>query len=599
MTATGQPDGASERAAARRRAWLVASVGTAAVAVVFSAFVAWRMIAAHATLVASNPETAGRLATLRREIGENPDKAELFEQFRQDELRLRSEFLRAQHVMATGPALLAGGLMVALAGAVTALGLRNTPPHPDQAADGRSADTLNAAIGRWGTLGLVVATVASAMALVMLSEPVGALKDTASGPGSGPGGADGAVGLVPEVGPPHIPDPKDIARYWPRFRGPGGAGTSAYDNIPTQWDAPAGKGILWKTPVPLKGKSSPILWDKRLFVTAADRARRFVVCFDADSGKEMWRCEVLVPGPPAPVPDVPGDTGFAPCTPATDGRYVTAMFPNGDLACVDYDGKLVWARNLGLPDNGYGHGSSLATWRDATLVLFDQGGLEDGKSSLRAFVTRSGRRLWAAPRPVTASWATPIVIQAAGKEQIITSADPWVIAYAPADGSEIWRAKCMTGDVASSPVFAAGHVFAVHESADLVAIRPDGAGDVTKTHIAWRAAEGLPDITSPVSNGKYVWLLTTGGDLTCYDAASGKMLYLKELDKSFNSSPSIVGQQLWLMSMKGTTVILAAGGEFKVLHTNELGEPVSASPAFADGRVYIRGHKNLYCIGAK
>ena len=588
MTATDQHDAAL--AAARRRTFLAAAVGAAAVAAVFSVFVAHRMIEARDRMAASNPEKARDIVRRREGIVDNPDDTLRVDEFRRCELQLRREFLRAQHVMSTGTYLLAGGLIVMIAGVVTAMGYRNKTPHPGRTTDGRAVDAFNAAVARWATLGLVIAVFASAMALVTLSEPVPTLKP------------DDGLTIDPsalEIGPPHIPDPKDVARYWPQFRGPGGGATSAYANIPIEWDGPSGKGIRWKTPLPLEGKSSPVLWANRLFLTTANKKQRFVMCFDADSGAELWRTGVTVPGPPAPAPKVPDDTGYAPCTPVTDGRHVVAMFPNGDLACMDYDGKQIWSRNLGLPDNGYGHGSSLAIWRDRTLVLFDQGGLNDGKSRLLAFASRSGRMLWARPRPVAASWATPIVVNAAGKEQVITSADPWVISYNPADGKEIWRAKCMTGDVASSPVFAGGVVFAVHESADLVTIRPDGTGDVTKTHINWRAEEGLPDITSPVSNGKQVWLLTTNGDLTCYDVKSGKMLYLKELDEPFNSSPSIVGDHLWLMSLKGTTMIISAGPKYKLLHTRKLGEKIFASPVFADGRVYVRARKNLYCIGAK
>ena len=575
-------------AAARSRACLVAAIGAAVVGAVFSAFVAYRMIEAHGRMTASNPETAVEIVQRRKEIVNSPDDMQLPGEFQKREQQLRDDFLRAQHVMSTGTYLLAGGLIVAIAGAVTAMGYRDKLPRPGRASDGRAVDTFNAAIGRWAALGLVVAIFASALGLVVLSEPVAALKP-----------ADGQVVEPIDDGPPYIPDPKDVARNWASFRGLGGAATSTHANIPTDWDGPSEKGILWKTPLPLEGKSSPVLWDKHLFLTAANKKQRLVMCFDADSGKELWRRAVRVPGPPAPVPNVPKDTGYAPCTAVTDGRHVVAMFPNGDLAGVDYEGKQLWARNLGLPDNGYGHGTSLAMWQDRTLVLFDQGGLNDGKSRLLAFSSRSGRLLWAKPRPVAASWATPIVVNAAGKDQVITSADPWVISYAPSDGKEIWRAKCMTGDVASSPVLAGGTVFAVHESADLVAIRPDGAGDVTKTHIAWKAEEGLPDITSPVSNGKQIWLLTTNGDLTCYDVKSGKMLYLKELEEPFNSSPSIVGEQLWLMSLKGTTMMIAAGPQFKLLHTRKLGERIFACPVFADGRIYVRGHKNLYCIGAR
>jgi len=472
---------------------------------------------------------------------------------------------------------------------VTAVGFRKTPFEFAAPVDPRTVDTRTTARGRWSTLAMVVALFGASLGLIVLSDPAVALK---------PLDDDGPVRTA-DGRPAYVPDPKDLARYWTRFRGPAGAGTSAYANIPADWDGQADKGVLWKTPLPLKGKSSPVLWGKRMFLTAADKAQRLVVCIDADKGKVMWQCKVSVPGPPAPVPHLDGETGYAPCGPVTDGRHVVAMFPNGDLVGVDYEGKQLWAKNLGLPDNGYGHASSLEMWQDKTLVLFDQGGLNDGKSRLLAFSSATGRLRWARPRPVASSWATPVVVHAAGKNQLLTSADPWVISYNPSNGKEIWRAAVMSGDVASSPILAGGMVFVVHESADLVAIKPDGTGDVTKTHVAWKAEEGLPDITSPVSNGEQVWLLTTNGDLTCYDVKTGKQLYLKELDESYNASPSIVNGQLWLMSIKGTTKMIAAGPEYKLLHTTNLGEHIYASPVFADGRLYIRGSKNLYCIGAK
>jgi len=568
---------------------LVAAVGAVAVGVVFSAFVAIRMVSAHGRMLATNPETAAELLKIRDEMGRNPDDASLPETFRRREVLLRSEYMRALHVMSTGATLLAGGLIVALAGAVTAVGFRKTPFEFAAPVDPRTVDTRTTARGRWSTLAMVVALFGASLGLIVLSDPAVALK---------PLDDDGPVRTA-DGRPAYVPDPKDLARYWTRFRGPAGAGTSAYANIPADWDGQADKGVLWKTPLPLKGKSSPVLWGKRMFLTAADKAQRLVVCIDADKGKVMWQCKVSVPGPPAPVPHLDGETGYAPCGPVTDGRHVVAMFPNGDLVGVDYEGKQLWAKNLGLPDNGYGHASSLEMWQDKTLVLFDQGGLNDGKSRLLAFSSATGRLRWARPRPVASSWATPVVVHAAGKNQLLTSADPWVISYNPSNGKEIWRAAVMSGDVASSPILAGGMVFVVHESADLVAIKPDGTGDVTKTHVAWKAEEGLPDITSPVSNGEQVWLLTTNGDLTCYDVKTGKQLYLKELDESYNASPSIVNGQLWLMSIKGTTKMIAAGPEYKLLHTTNLGEHIYASPVFADGRLYIRGSKNLYCIGAK
>jgi outer membrane protein assembly factor BamB len=150
--------------------------------------------------------------------------------------------------------------------------------------------------------------------------------------------------------------------------------------------------------------------------------------------------------------------------------------------------------------------------------------------------------------------------------------------------------------VASSPVYADGLLYAVSAETKLFAIRAGGAGDVTATHVAWSADQGLPDLTSPLTNGKLIWLLETGGRLTCYDAKTGKMVYEHALEKNFNASPSLVGDKLYLVTVKGIALVLSAGSQFKLLHANPLGEAVYASPAFQDGRIYLRGKKHLFCI---
>jgi outer membrane protein assembly factor BamB len=210
----------------------------------------------------------------------------------------------------------------------------------------------------------------------------------------------------------------------------------------------------------------------------------------------------------------------------------------------------------------------------------------------------TGHIVWQTRRAVPASWATPIVIRTAQGEQIITCANPWVIAYSPADGKELWRAECLNSDIAPSPVFAGGLVLTVQMGGQLSAIRPSGRGDVTKTHISWKAEEGLPDICSPLSDGQFIWLLDSGGEVTCYDAADGKLLWQQELNTAFRASPSLVGRKVLLVSRKGETFILQAGGQYNLLGKAQLGEPCDATPAFANGRIYIRGENNLYCIGA-
>jgi len=399
--------------------------------------------------------------------------------------------------------------------------------------------------------------------------------------------------------PAHFADPALVAKYWTQFRGPGAQGTSAYANVPTEWDANSGRNILWTAEVPLPGKGSPVVWADRVFLTGATREQRQVFCFAAGTGKLLWARDVRdVPGSPAKAKEAFEDAGYAASTPVVDDRRVFAIFANGDLACFDFDGKMVWAKGLGSPRNPYSHGSSLVMYRNLLLVLWDQGSLEDYMSRLLAFEGETGRMRWQIRRPVASSWATPVLAHDGGKDQLITSANPWVISYDPNTGREYWRAKCMEGgDVASTPAFADGVAYAVCAETRLWAIRADGAGDVTDTpYVLWSADEGLPDLTSPLTNGRFVWLLETGGTLTCYDAQTGKKLYEQDLESVFNASPGLVGDKVYLVSAKGVTYILGAAAEHKLLRTNHLGEAVYASPVFQDGRIYLRGRKHLFCI---
>ena len=281
----------------------------------------------------------------------------------------------------------------------------------------------------------------------------------------------------------------------------------------------------------------------------------------------------------------------------TDGRRVYAIFANGDVGCFDFNGRGVWEASLGVPESAYGYASSLAIYRNLLLIQYDQASVEDEKSKIVALSVFSGQTAWQTKRPVPNSWTSPIVAQIGDQAQIITCGDPWVIAYNPTNGTELWRAECLGGEVAPSPIYAGGLVFAIEPYGKLVAIRPDGRGNVTETHIAWSIEESTPDICSPVSNGELIFLLITEGTLSCYKVADRTKVWEKELGGSFQASPGIAGDRVYLVSEKGVTYIIQAGTEYKELARCELGEKVYASPAFADGRIYIRGIENLYCIG--
>jgi len=545
---------------------------SAVVGGVFSAIVLVLLVVNYLQIKVLDPLRAERLEMMKvKFIGESTS-AELLSEIRQLDLGIRRDWIRRRHIQHRGGYLLLGGLVICIVGLKWTAVLCKKLPMPGAVGDKQARQVHEAAMARWTvTVGLGLFSIA---ALVIALTP--------------------QIDLAEDVAP-NYPSEQEINKNWACFRGPGGAGVSAYTNIPVKWDGKTGEGIIWKTKVPLHGYNSPVLWDNHVFLSGANKKNRQVYCFDADSGKLLWTGDVAAGGSGSV--DVMEDTGFAAPTVATDGKRVYAIFANGDVECLDIDGKSIWTKNLGVPDSTYGYASSLAMYQNLLLIQYDQGMEEDAKSRMIAIDGFSGRIVWEVKRPVAGSWTSPIVAKIGDQYQLITCSDPWVIGYNPATGAQLWQAECGGADVAPSPVYAGGFVFAVSPYGSMAAIRPDGQGDVTDTHVAWNAEDGIPDICSPVSNGRFVFLLHTAGTLTCYRCADGKMLWEKDMDTSFNASPGLVGNRIYLLSTNGVMFIAEIGAEYTEIAKCELGEKVHASPAFADGRIYIRGMKNLYCIG--
>lgn len=390
-----------------------------------------------------------------------------------------------------------------------------------------------------------------------------------------------------------LPPADEYRANWPRFRGPDGGGVCA------KCELPASPSVVWKSEVPVEGFSSPIVWGNRIFLSGGDENQRVVMCFDATSGKLLWRSAVpRTEGSPDDKPQVPDQCGMAAATPATDGRRVYAMYANGDIAAFNLNGSIAWAKHLGVPVNGYGHAASLLTWQDRVIVPFDQGDADEKLSKLIALDGATGAEVWKQARPVGASWATPIALEAAGRAQIVTLGMPWVISYSPKDGSELWRAECLDGEITPSPIFAGSTLFVVSPSNKLQTIRPDGTGDVTKTHLGWIAEDGIPDVTSPACNGELVFVIDNGGVLSCYDAKTGRKQWQQDLEGECNASPSIAGDRLVILMKSGTLITVEAARQFKELSRLKLEEDVYASPAFAKNHIIVRGLKHLFCLGA-
>jgi outer membrane protein assembly factor BamB len=600
------------------RAHYQAAVGSAIVAGVFTLVVCGFLAAAHIRTQRLDFQNSEDLTALRAGIVKASDAGEitkLKEELRARDLQMRAEYFHRQAFSRSGGYLIGAGALIFVIAAARAAACRKRLPMP--AVDSQAARRAVRMIGlaRVSVIALGVALGGSGLLLGVLASRSPTDEAAAPSPaGTQPqpfpdptGGGTETPGTAPAmVGEP--PSPAEIAKQWPRFRGPGGNGVSAYTNVPATWNAKTGENILWQTPVPMPGENSPVVWGNRLFLTGADEKNRVVYCFDTATGKLLWQQPVVTPqDATAQPPDKLDDTGFAAPTAATDGRYVAAIFVNGDLAVFTVDGRPVWAKHLGPFMNTYGYSSSLNIYRNTVIVLLDEGKPAKTKSRITAFDLATGKTVWQTARPVPASWATPALFSTDKGDQVVAAGNPWVIAYDPAGGKELWRANCLDGDVAPSPVYGGGLVFACQDGAKLSAIRTDGTGDVTKTAVLWGAEDGLPDIVSPLTDGKLIWIVTTAGMITCYNVKDGTKAYEKELEEEVNASPSLVGDKIFVFAAKKgagdekTTVLhlVGAGPQFKELGKAELNETVHASPAFLDGRIYIRGVKTLFTIGKK
>ncbi len=380
----------------------------------------------------------------------------------------------------------------------------------------------------------------------------------------------------------------DLKKNNNSFRGPLGQGVDFHKNIPTKWDGAAGTNVLWKSPIPKKGYNSPVTWGDKVFIAGADNSAREVYCYNRDNGKLLWTGKAdNIPGAPAKLPKVTEDTGFSAPTLTTDGKRVFAIFATGDVIAFDLDGKRVWARNLGVPDNHYGHSSSLLTWANKLFIQYDTN--RGGK--ILALDVATGKTVWETVRESKISWASPVLAEVNGKYQLLLTADPIVAGYDVATGKELWKVECMMGEVGPSVGFDDGVVFAGNEYAKLVAI------DAKTQNILWENDEYLPEAASPLAHNGLLIIATSYGVLVCYDAKTGEQYWEHDVGTTLYASPMVADGKLFMMDNDGVMRIYEFAKEMKLISENELGETAGTTPAFADGRIYIRGEKNLYCIG--
>lgn len=370
------------------------------------------------------------------------------------------------------------------------------------------------------------------------------------------------------------------------FRGNNSSATSSARGIATSWNLSGKKNILWQSSIPKHGYNSPVITGRNVFITGADAKARELYCYDVWTGELKWTVKADgIAGSPSSMPKVNADTGLAASTVATNGEEVCAIFATGDVICANMEGKRLWAKNIGLPDNHYGYASSLLMYGNTLIIQYQN----NSNAKILALSTKNGNQIWSKSVKDKIAWSSPIIATLGGKSALVVMGNPAIAAYNPGNGAELWRVECMSGEVGSSPASAGGVVFGASEYAKCIAI--DGATGET----LWEASDYLPECSSLAATKDLVFCATSYGMVCAYDAKTGEVKKEHDLTTPFYSSPVVVDGKVYLFSNSGKVYIFSAS-TFDLITSFETGEKTFATPAFTDGMMIVRTDKSLYCV---
>jgi outer membrane protein assembly factor BamB len=386
------------------------------------------------------------------------------------------------------------------------------------------------------------------------------------------------------------------AQDWRQFRGPGGQGhADGVPGIPIEWAE--SRNVAWKVAVPGRGWSSPVLGHGRVWLTTAvldgQNASLQLVSLDAATGRALKPVEVFRL---RNAELLNAKNSHASPTPIVDDDRVYVHFGSEGTAAVDLNGAVLWKARYGCVTQ---HGSGGSPVLHRGLVIFTCDGFD------AAFVTaldaRTGRERWKTWRrePWSQAYATPLVIRVGDADQLISPAAFHVAAYDPASGREIWRVRYDDGfSNVPRPVFAHGLVFITtgFQQPSLLAIRPEGKGDITRTHVVWRLDRGVPLTSSPIVAGDHLYMASDTGVLSCVEAVTGKLVWQQRLPGNYSASPVMAGGLIYFSSEEGVTTVIRPGAAFERVAANVLDAPILASMAVADGSLFVRTATHVYRI---
>jgi outer membrane protein assembly factor BamB len=409
--------------------------------------------------------------------------------------------------------------------------------------------------------------------------------------------------LLSSVSPLH-------AANWPAWRGPQGTGVCDEKNLPLTWSTT--NNIRWKTPLPERGNSTPVLWGDRVFLTQAIEKQNIntLLCLDRANGKVLWRRDTPVTEKEL----THGDNPPCSASPVTDGEKVVASYAAGGIHCYDFDGKLLWSYQPGKQRHIWGSAASPVIYRDLCILNFGPG---EG-TRLIALDLKTGSKVWERDEPGgdsgekksdqdkavwIGSWTTPVVAAVNGRDELLMSFPKRVCAFEPKSGKEIWTCSGLNPLVYTSPLYADGIVVGMGGFGGMaLAVKADGMGDVTATHRLWHHPRTRQRIGSGVIAGGHIYIHTDPGFAECWELDTGKLVWEERLKgPAANtvcwSSMVLAGDRLYVMNQGGDTFVLRASPKFELLATNSLGERTLSSHAPSNGEIFIRTYKSLWCIG--
>jgi outer membrane protein assembly factor BamB len=396
------------------------------------------------------------------------------------------------------------------------------------------------------------------------------------------------------------------AEDWPQFRGPTGDGHASDRDLPIRWDEQT--HVAWKTPIPGKGHSSPVVWGKQLWLTTAHGGKRpgdalhlDAICIDTKTGRVIQQHRVFEN---VKAQNAHKMSSQASPTPVIEENRIYLHFGSYGTACLDtVSGKTLWTRRDLIIDHRHGPGSSPVLVNDLLVLQFD--GMD--RQFVIALDKKTGKTVWRRRRDIQynsdngerkKAYCTPLLIQHEGKAQLVTTAARSAIAYDPTSGDTLWRVRFIGDSATARPVLGGGVIYLTTSCKDakMLAIHPGGRGDITETGVAWKLLKGVPQRPSPLYINGLLYGIHDNGVMTCRDPKTGDAIWQKRLGDNYAASPVYAAGRIYVISESGKTSVIAPGRKYQLLATNQLDTGCVASPAVADGAIFLRTSSHLYRI---